>query len=127
MPRLLFIDDDPEIRSLYHDRLQTLGSVTTCENGSLAMALLQKDHNFDVIICDYCMPIKNGGDVWGFIQHLGLKIPFVLFTSRSLKELPEFDESFHSAGNIWLQKPISPEKLLKTIRAVSGCHQPVFN
>ncbi|HAZ13781.1 MAG: hypothetical protein A2X86_10320 [Bdellovibrionales bacterium GWA2_49_15] len=119
MPRLLFIDDDPEIRSLYNCFLQDLSSVTTCEDGQQAMALLQDDQNFDVIVCDYRMPVKNGGDVWNFVQQRNLNIPFVLFTSQTLTDLPEFDDSFHNSGNVWLQKPASPDKLLRIIHDLS--------
>ena len=71
MAKLLFIDDDPEIRRLFVPFLRERShTVTACENGLQAMLLLQKDFHFDVIICDYCMPIKTGGEVWNLVRKL---------------------------------------------------------
>ncbi|MBI2522240.1 MAG: response regulator [Bdellovibrio sp.] len=129
MAKLLFIDDDPEIRNLYGSFLQrrlhclstsryNRNSVTLCENGPQAIALLQKELNFNLIICDYAMPIKNGADVWAYVQEFYPVIPFILFTSQKLEELPEFGDSFRRSGNVWLQKPASPEKLLQVVHSL---------
>ncbi|HAZ12010.1 MAG: hypothetical protein A2X86_06835 [Bdellovibrionales bacterium GWA2_49_15] len=129
MAKLLFIDDDPDVHNLYGSFLRrrlhcqniskyNRNSVTACENGPQAMALLKENPNFDLIVCDYCIPLKNGGDVWKYVRAHNPEIPFVLFTSQSLEELPEFDASFHGAGNVWLKKPAPPEKLLQIINSL---------
>ena len=119
MAKLLFIDDDPEIRRLFVPFLRERShTVTACENGLQAMLLLQKDFHFDVIICDYCMPIKTGGEVWNLVRKLYPAIPFVLFTSQILADLPEFDDTFQYSGNVWLRKPASPGKLLKVVHSL---------
>ena len=129
MTNLLLIDDDAEIRDLYGSFLQSRfitqpinhdssDSVTVCEDGPQALEVLQETSDFDVIVCDYRMPVKNGGDVWNYVRKTNPNVPFILFTSEDFNELPEFDESFQDLGNVWLQKPASPEKLLQVITEV---------
>ncbi len=129
MTSLLLIDDEAEIRNLYGSFLKTRlqqdslsnsypDSVTICEDGPQALEVLQETSNFDVIVCDYCMPEKNGGDVWNFVRKSYPDVPFILFTSENFQELPEFDETFQGMGNVWLKKPASPEKLLQVITEI---------
>ncbi|MBI2520805.1 MAG: response regulator [Bdellovibrio sp.] len=129
MTSLLLIDDDAEIRDLYGPFLrkrlfdQSLprrqgDSLTICEDGTQALEVLQENYAFDIIICDYCMPVKNGGDVWNFVRKSYPNVPFILFTSEEFQELPEFDESFQDPRHICLKKPASPAKLLQVITNV---------
>ncbi|OFZ12690.1 MAG: hypothetical protein A2X86_15340 [Bdellovibrionales bacterium GWA2_49_15] len=122
----MLIDDDAEIRNLYgpflEKRLQAQSQttpandlVTICVDGPQALEVLQETTAFDIIVCDYSMPVKNGGDVWNYVKKSNPSVPFILFTSEEFNELPEFDKSFQDLGHICLKKPASPTKLLQVI------------
>ena len=54
--RILVVEDQKEIRSLLARQLEGAGfSVATAENGTVALALLEKE-DFDLIISDMVMP-----------------------------------------------------------------------
>lgn len=58
--RVLVVDDDPVIRAVVGAGLKALKhEVVSCEGGTKAWELLQKEH-FPVIITDWAMPDMNG-------------------------------------------------------------------
>ena len=58
---ILLVDDDPMIRSLTSDSLETLGyTVLRASNGEGAVELLQKKGRIDLLITDIQMPGMDG-------------------------------------------------------------------
>ena len=56
LPRILVIDDDPEIQSMLSTMLSTNGfAVCTAEDGPSALKLVESDH-FDLLITDLRLP-----------------------------------------------------------------------
>jgi DNA-binding response OmpR family regulator len=61
LPRVLVIDDDPEIRALLCFALDQQGMhASEAENGQTALALLEEDQ-FDILITDICLPPPMNG------------------------------------------------------------------
>ncbi|HEX4476740.1 MAG TPA: ATP-binding protein [Polyangiaceae bacterium] len=68
--RILLIDDDPlVVRGL--KRLLRGHDVTSASGGEEAVALVEHEHAFDVILCDLMMPHLTGADVYDAIEKLG--------------------------------------------------------
>jgi CheY-like chemotaxis protein len=66
----LLIDDDPlVVRGL--KRLLRGHDVTSASGGEEAVALVEHEHAFDVILCDLMMPHLTGADVYDAIEKLG--------------------------------------------------------
>ena len=60
MPRILIVDDEQNIRTLYESELTEEGyDVTTADSAAAAMEALEKGH-FDVVVLDIRMPEEDG-------------------------------------------------------------------
>jgi CheY-like chemotaxis protein len=63
VPRVLVVDDDPDIREAMADMLGTMGyAVATAVNGAAALLLVRAER-FDLIVLDLMMPVMTG---WEF-------------------------------------------------------------
>ena len=97
-PRVLVVDDDPPIRSLIAKVLDRQGiDVSTASDGQEAIELLQKG-NFEAIVLDLMMPVKNGYDVLDFIDALpDRRFGVVVVTAGADRELNQLKSpSVHS-------------------------------
>lgn len=89
MPKILIVDDDQTIRSLYEFSLSEEGYETkTAENGLRALEAF-KEFNPDFMIVDIVMPDMNG---WEFIEKLkaycrmkgdGKTVPYIVMTGEN--------------------------------------------
>ncbi|GEM_PF-4707267 len=59
-PRVLLIDDDPFILAAYRRTLRRFFEVETAAGGEIALAMLEADHDYDVVLCDIVMPGVSG-------------------------------------------------------------------
>jgi CheY-like chemotaxis protein len=67
-PRILVVDDEPQIRSMLHDALTKAGfDVSEASDGKEAIDTLRKS-SFDVVIADILMPEKDGLEVIMYLQ-----------------------------------------------------------
>ena len=59
--KILVVDDDPDVRSLTVQALETLNyRVIEAENGRDAFDLFRRDERIDLVIIDLVMPVMNG-------------------------------------------------------------------
>jgi CheY-like chemotaxis protein len=57
LPRILVIDDDPEIQTMLAGMLCGHGfAVSAVEDGASALKLIESDHHFDLLITDIRLP-----------------------------------------------------------------------
>ncbi|HMZ50836.1 MAG TPA: response regulator [Candidatus Sumerlaeota bacterium] len=78
--RLLVADDDATLLSLLKKTLAREGfDVETARNGEEALCLLTDSGNFDLLITDVRMPVKNGEELLRDARKLcpGLKVIFI--------------------------------------------------
>ena len=115
-PRVLVVDDEKVIRDMLADFLGMEGyQVRTAEDGASALAELSNGP-FDLVISDLKMPKMGGME---FLQHFrgrGNTAPVLLasgYSSRSIT--PELT----SGGEVAVvQKPYSPDDLLRKVRSM---------
>ncbi len=126
--RLLFADDDEQIRSMTVPLLAAAGyEVTPATNGREAMALFEANgHSFDAVVLDLVMPEGTGLDCVRRIRETHPDMPIVIMTgSVSRNGSGVFDDEM-----IWLReledngirmivpKPFSCRELLTGIQRV---------
>ena len=85
-----------------------------CEGGREALALLQDDHAFDLILCDLAMREVSGIDVWRALRKTGDDGKIVFMTGGTTGS--EAAEFLASVENPCLEKPFPPEQLRQLLR-----------
>jgi DNA-binding NarL/FixJ family response regulator len=113
-PRVLLVDDEPELTNLLQAFL--LGQQMDCITASdPAQALdLLKKHRIDVVITDIRMPKDNGLSLVRELRKLHLYEPGVIFVSGFIDEYG-VDSLFDLGAFSIMEKPVNLEKLKRLI------------
>ncbi|MEY4111317.1 MAG: hypothetical protein RLZZ46_1673 [Bacteroidota bacterium] len=115
-PRILIVEDDPNLGSLLHDFLEAKNFATVlCENGKEGLQKV-KNEVFDVCILDVMMPIMDGFTLAREIRKFNEEIPIMFLTAKSMKE--DTLEGFKAGADDYLTKPFSTEELLLRLQAI---------
>ncbi|HXI19532.1 MAG TPA: response regulator transcription factor [Gemmatimonadales bacterium] len=116
MPRILIVDDEPEMVRGLEDNLRFEGYQTVAaadgRNG-LALALSEAP---DLILLDVMMPGMSGWDVCRELRRRDLDIPVIMLTARG----EEVDRilGLELGADDYVTKPFSLRELMARIRAV---------
>ena len=102
--RVLIVDDDSPVR-LMMGRLLVAHDVTSASSGKQALAILESDQAFDLILCDLMMPEVTGMDVhrWLVARNPRLAERIVFISGGAFG--PVASEYLSEAGNLKLNKP----------------------
>lgn len=103
-PHVLIVDDEDEIREILTFFLKSVYpcNVSEAVNGEDAIEKLKKQQ-FQLVICDYNMPIKNGGEVYRFMIENDQPAKYVMCSSDTPHAFPIFQDTSHLFG--YIQKP----------------------
>jgi DNA-binding response OmpR family regulator len=116
MQRILVIDDDPSIRSLFKRGLSYEGfAVDVAESGEVGLSSL-RDNVPDLIILDVMMPGIDGFEVLRRIRAAGDSVPVIMLTAKDTDESQV--EGLDAGADDYVLKPVSFDVLLARIRAV---------
>src|ERR1044072_8584077 len=92
-PQILVIDDDESMRFMLQSKLFASGfNVTLAASGSHAQQIFQTGKEFDLVLCDLKMPLKNGIDVLKFMREQSITTPTIIVTG-----FPERDKIISAA------------------------------
>ena len=116
MPRILIVDDEPEMVRGLEDNFrfegyQTLAATTGKEG--LVLAVREAP---DLILLDIMMPELSGWDVLRALRQKGLDVPVIMLTARG----EEVDRvlGLELGADDYVTKPFSLRELLARVRAV---------
>ncbi len=116
MPRILIVDDEPEMIRGLVDNLQFEGYQTiTAGDGERGLALALSEAP-DLIVLDLMMPGLSGWDVCRTLRQKGLDIPVIMLTARG-EEVDQI-RGLEMGADDYVTKPFSLRELLARIRAV---------
>lgn len=114
--KVLVVDDEEDIVEVIQDRLEAYGfTVVTAGTGLDALRKLPVE-TFDGIFMDIRMPEMNGIEALDQIRKNGLKIPVIILTSSSTKEVAI--EAMAKGANDYVLKPFEWEELKAKIEKV---------
>jgi len=114
--RILFVDDDAELREIVISQLTGTGySVDEAEDGIVAIEKLEKE-NFDLVLLDIKMPGKTGLDVLQHIKDRSLSCRVIMLTG--VVGMGTAIESLSMGADDYLTKPYKLEQLLSSIKRV---------
>lgn len=113
--RALLVEDNRVNSEFCVDIMENLGiAVVTAIHGQIALDILKKDQNFDVIFMDCQMPVMDGYETTKQIIHnhknLGWKkIPIIALTANAMKG--DKEECIESGMDDYLSKPVYKENI----------------
>jgi signal transduction histidine kinase len=115
-PRVLVVEDDPEIRAFVTSVVRSEYQVLEAVNGEEGCRRAIKERP-DLIVSDVMMPVMSGLQMLAQLrsQPEAADIPVILLTAR--QEISEKVEGLGIGANDYLGKPFSPRELLARIEA----------
>ncbi len=116
--RILFVDDEEMVVTLYEDMMSYLGYQIVATSSSVeAWQLFETDPDaFDLVITDFTMPHITGDELAKKMIHVRPDIPIILCTGHSNRLTPE--EIQEIGIRQYLTKPMILDHLAFTIRDV---------
>lgn len=112
--RILIVDDDPDIRQVLLDRLESYGyAVNTAGNGREALELLKRQR-FDGMLLDIHMPEIDGMEVLRRTREDHPALPVVMISASAPQS--QAVKARDAGARDYLLKPIYPEALLQVVR-----------
>jgi two-component system OmpR family response regulator len=116
IPRVLVVDDEPNIRELVQVALKFHGcSVSTAVNGKDALRQAEAGHP-DLIVLDVVLPDMDGFEVCRRLRAGGNEVPVIFLTARDTSS--DTVTGLAIGGDDYVTKPFSVEALVARVRAV---------
>ncbi|MEW5820344.1 MAG: response regulator transcription factor [Cyanobacteriota bacterium] len=118
MPRVLIVDDDPEIMDWLYLDLQLSGyTVDYATDGYVGLQKAQQE-KYDCIILDVMMPRIDGFQVCSQLRQQAStkEVPIILLTAKGTLE--DKIVGFNSGADDYLVKPFDIQELLVRLRAL---------
>ena len=113
--RLLFVEDEPDLREVLKKQLQGSGySVDACGDGLEALDYLQLTA-YDAVILDIMLPGVDGLSVLKKMRTAGDKTPVLLLTARGSVE--DRVAGLDLGADDYVTKPFSPSELVARVKA----------
>lgn len=122
MKKILIIEDDPALLAGLSECLDREGySVSKAEEGQKGYSLASTGE-FDLILLDIMLPLKNGYEICGDLRKKGINTPVLMLTSKS----EEIDKvlGLEIGADDYMTKPFSLKELLARIKALLRRAQP---
>lgn len=114
-PKILIVDDEPEILKSVSLRLKSKGyDVLTASDGFQATNTAMSE-NPSLVILDICMPAGDGHEV---VKQLRVSertrhIPIIFLTARTSEE--DYRQAVECGVERYITKPFQPEKLMTAV------------
>jgi len=111
-PKILAVDDTPGNLVALEAVLDDHFELVCVRSGQEAIARLEKDHDFDVVLMDVQMPIMDGFEAAARIKKLAgcEEIPIVFITAV-FNEDPHVKRGYAAGGVDYFTKPFDPDLL----------------
>lgn len=124
---VLVVEDNRGNRDVIARLLRQTGlKVQLVDNGARAVAAAAR-HKFTAVLMDMQMPLMDGREAFERIRQTGNTVPVIAFTANVMKH--QIDDYYARGFSGVIEKPIIPEKLFKTLEALSppSCSAQTFN
>ena len=115
--RVLLVEDDASVCAISVRALRAAGyDVTTAETPDQALALVEKNAKFDLIVSDVVMPAMSGFDLAERLLARVGSIP-VLFVSGYAEQALQ-ERGLDASDVEMLRKPFSPAELIERVNGL---------
>ena len=115
-PRILVVDDEPNIRDLLITSLRFAGfQVRAVSNGAQTISAVLEEEP-DLIILDVMLPDMNGFSVTKRLRGAGYTAPILFLTAKD--ETEDKITGLNAGGDDYVTKPFSLDEIVARIQAV---------
>jgi two-component system, OmpR family, response regulator len=115
-PRILLVEDDPNLSFVIKEYLEILDYETTlCKDGEAGLEEFNKG-KYNLVLLDVMMPKKDGFSVAEDIRKTDDVTPIIFLTAKTLKE--DRIKGFQAGCDDYITKPFSTEELSLRIKAI---------
>jgi len=119
MPRILAVDDEPNIVRLIQVNLERHGyQVETANNGAQALAKI-KANRPDLVVSDVMMPEMDGFELLANIRRDPslMDLPVIMLTAKAQDK--DVFEGYHYGADMYLTKPFNPMELVTFVKRIA--------
>lgn len=116
IPRILVVDDDPEIRKLLARYVESQGFRVLLASNCRELHEQLSAHHIDLIVLDVMLPDGSGLDACRDLRAARSNVPIILLTA--LKEDVDRIIGLEIGADDYLGKPFNPRELIARVRAV---------
>jgi two-component system CheB/CheR fusion protein len=114
-PRILFVDDNPDVASLFALVLGQAGyRVLPVSSARAALDAAMQEH-FDAIISDIGMPDMDGYELAKTLRTFPDYVATPMIAVTGFPEYAAHESAFNAGFNAHLKKPVEPAKLLEIL------------
>lgn len=118
MPKILIVDDDPDIVELLEYNLQKEGFELASANDGLKALEISTNFKPDLVLLDVMMPKLDGIETASRLRKIPeLKNTYILFLTARSEEYSEV-AAFEVGADDYIVKPIKPRALISRIKAL---------
>ena len=115
MPKILIVDDEPEIVASVSDVLSSFGFDTVCATDGRSGLAIAESEKPDLIILDWMMPEYSGLDFTNDFRAMGKLTPILFLTARG--DLPVYEiEVLRRGADDYMSKPFDPTLLVERVK-----------
>src|SRR5579871_4041434 len=122
MPRILAVDDEPNIVRLIQVNLERHGyQVETANNGAQALAKIRQNRP-DLLVSDVMMPEMDGFELLASIRRDPnlMDLPVIMLTAKAQDK--DVLEGYKTGADMHLTKPFNPQELLAFVKRILSSH-----
>lgn len=114
--RIMLVEDDSTNRLYATELLESFGcQVAIAENGQQALARLDKNADYDLVLMDCMMPIMDGYTATQHIRNKGLSdLPVIALTANTMEN--ERQKCLDAGMNDYMTKPIREQALYELLK-----------
>ncbi|GAB3539470.1 response regulator transcription factor [Spirosoma fluminis] len=121
MPKILLVEDDPNLGLLVQEYLTLKGYETDrATDGNQGLQQFMANP-YDLCIFDVMMPKKDGFTLAKEVRMAGRDVPIIFLTAKSMQE--DTIQGFKVGADDYITKPFSMEELLLRIQAILRRYQ----
>lgn len=111
MTRILIAEDEERLAAFLEKGLKSNGFSTTVVGDGEAAAALARSDEFDLLVLDLGLPLKDGMDVLRELRAAGSRLPVVILSARD-----ETVEGLELGADDYMTKPFRFDELLARVR-----------
>jgi DNA-binding response OmpR family regulator len=114
MTRILIAEDEARLAAFLEKGLRAGGYTTTVASDGASASLLARDEDFDLMVLDLGLPVKDGLEVLRDLRRAGQRLPVIILTARG--DPDERVAGLEAGADDYIGKPFHFEELLARVR-----------